>query len=580
MSILKSRNFSLLYLKEKRTLILIIAVCLVLASIIGFYTPKIVTKLFNSYDNEEYYFGMIKLLGFFAISEYVIRICYQVAMNKYVQHLLNKVRKECYQVWLLSYEAIEEGKSSKDRYPLGEVLARIMSDTESVKELITSGSFSIPIDFLFIISCLIGFVTLNTVSGVTIIIAEILASAFLVYLTKYMAKVYMETRSASGKVSKILANVSAGMPQMYYSPNERYASKKSYDSFEDFLKIQLKANVWDASYFSMAESLYPILLFLLVLIFPYSNIVEVGVFAAIIDLIQRSIGPIKNMTGKISNIQRARTGVIRIFEFQDDLRKYPASSLDQNSKEIEFKSIDVKVKHFKYDKSDFALTNIEFTGKRGELIGLVGMSGCGKSTLLRILSANILCPSATVIIHSSNEKKIELNYSNNDQLNDYRQYISIVSQDSHVFTESLRYNISFSSEKTEDFTKYFNEIKKQIPYLAHWGVEEDDIIKPKELSLGQKQVISALRSVYLNKPIVLFDEISSGLDAELELALRKLVLLIQKKALTIIVAHRIETIVESNKIIVLDDGAVIGMGSHSELLKTNRIYQEFITEIS
>ena len=77
-------------------------------------------------------------------------------------------------------------------------------------------------------------------------------------------------------------------------------------------------------------------------------------------------------------------------------------------------------------------------------------------------------------------------------------------------------------------------VKEQIPYLDRWGVEAEETLKPKELSLGQKQLICALRSCYLAKPIVLFDEISSGLDSDLEDALKKLVLLIQKNSLTII----------------------------------------------
>src|SRR5690606_32835688 len=99
-------------------------------------------------------------------------------------------------------------------------------------------------------------------------------------------------------------------------------------------------------------------------------------------------------------------------------------------------------------------------------------------------------------------------------------------------------------------------------------------------SLGQKQLLSALRSCFLKKPIVLFDEISSGLDSELEKALRKVVLMIQENSLTFIVAHRLETIIEADKIIVLENGRLIDSGIHSDLMQRSHVYQEFISELS
>jgi ATP-binding cassette subfamily B protein len=98
--------------------------------------------------------------------------------------------------------------------------------------------------------------------------------------------------------------------------------------------------------------------------------------------------------------------------------------------------------------------------------------------------------------------------------------------------------------------------------------------------LGQRQLLAGIRACYLKKNIVFFDEISSALDSELELALRNLVLLIQKISLTIIVAHRVETIMSADKIFVMDKGRVIGSGKHKELMDTSEVYQNFIGKLS
>src|SRR5690606_37156896 len=126
---------------------------------------------------------------------------------------------------------------------------------------------------------------------------------------------------------------------------------------------------------------------------------------------------------------------------------------------------------------------------------------------------------------------------------------------------------------------FWEDIKVKIPYIKRWELTAETVINPKELSLGQKQLLSALRSCYLNKPIVLFDEVSSGLDSDLEYALRQVVLLIQKQSLTIIVAHRIETIIDANQILVMQKGRLLETGNHAELMQKSAVYQEFISQL-
>jgi ATP-binding cassette subfamily B protein len=106
------------------------------------------------------------------------------------------------------------------------------------------------------------------------------------------------------------------------------------------------------------------------------------------------------------------------------------------------------------------------------------------------------------------------------------------------------------------------------------------VIKPNELSLGQRQLLAGVRACFLKKNVVFIDEISSALDSDLELALRKCILLIQEHSLTIIVAHRIETIIHANSILVMERGEILASGKHQELLKSSPVYQQFIQELS
>ena len=123
-------------------------------------------------------------------------------------------------------------------------------------------------------------------------------------------------------------------------------------------------------------------------------------------------------------------------------------------------------------------------------------------------------------------------------------------------------------------------ICENINYLKKWNLAAQDKINPQILSPGQKQLLSSIRACYLKKTIVLLDEISSALDSELELALREVIYLIQKQSLVMIVAHRIETVIKADKILVIDNGRLVGLGKHDFLMKSFPPYKKFIEELS
>lgn len=553
------------------------------SAVLGFLTPIYIAELYESYKAGGDTNLAIEALIWVFIGEYFTSVLYQLSVNKYIQKLIQKIRSGSYSAWMTSLETGGKGNYGDQKYPMGEVLSRVLTDTEAVIEMVSSGAFKIFIDFAFIISCLISFIKLNTISGVALISAEVVVCILLIIGSKKMGQIYMDVRKSIGIMSRVIANLAGGFRFTFFHPHNNYASKKGYASFEDFLKKQLIANIWDASYFSIADSIFPILLALLVIIFPYSNIVEMAVIATIVDLIQRSISPIKEVASKISSIQRARTGIIRIEEFNRDLETLPRSFFDGIKEKFELEKLTFKVEHFEYPNSDqkntFALKNIEFSAGPGELIGIVGQSGCGKSTILKMLATDIISEKSQIQFQAK-DKQLNICEKNIDDLLSYKGQVSIVSQDSHIFSSSLKFNITMSYDDQEGISAFWDMVEKAIPYIEKWGIALDDILHPKELSLGQKQLVCALRSCYLAKPVVLFDEISSGLDSDLEEALKKLVLMIQKKSLTFIVAHRIETITNANQIIVMDKGEIVANGAHEDLMVNSAPYQKFISELN
>jgi ABC-type multidrug transport system fused ATPase/permease subunit len=588
----KNKWYSLFFFEGSKFMLALVLVCLVISAILGVMTPKLIANLsFNYADNDLFHKSLIALLINF-ISVYVNRVVYQLAVNKYVRLLIQFARTQTYGRWLSSNE------HDSEKYPQGEILSRIMSDTEAIRDLITSGSFGIFIDLCFVASCLIGFITLNKFTGFFISGTELIATLGLIWGSQLMRDIFMRLRNSQAKVNRVTANVLGGFHQMYYTRHDNYASIKSNAAFEDFLEKQNQANNMDAAYYAVAESLYPILLALVIFVFPYSGLTEAALIFAIVDLIQRSISPIKEISGKIANIQRAITGIDRIQHFLNDmplklvLGTGQLLSDEHHSKLVKF---DVHVDKFTYpirtNKNEegavqvrdfFSLEDIHFEGRPGELIGIVGLSGSGKSTLLSILAGNLIATDANVDL-VMNSKGSDYHLSIKD-LDEYRREVSIVSQESHIFSESLIFNITLKRDLAEaevaHFVREWEKLEESIPYLRTMGLSIHEKITPSKLSLGQKQLLAGVRACYLKKSIVFFDEISSALDSELEHALRKCILLIQEFSLTIIVAHRVETIIGADRILVMEKGRVESSGKHSELIIKSLVYQEFIRELS
>ncbi len=592
MPISKTKWFEFFLFKGGEKLIGVVGVCLLISSLLGALTPLKITELAKSYDDTVAFQKSLKFLGFLFIGIYFNRALYQLFVNRYILLLMQNVRLACYQKWLHAYDMQTNKDGRSERYPQGEVVSRIMNDTESLRELMTSGTFGIFIDIFFVVSCLGSFIFLNKTLGFFLAFVEVVAMILLVWGSRYMREIFLEVRKSRGMMSRVIADLGGGFKQSYYTRHENYASQRGASVFDDFLIKILRSNIWDAGYYSLAESLYPVLLALVVLMAPHSGITQAAMIFGVVDLIQRSINPVKDVSAKIANIQRAYSGIWRIQEFLGDLEELPSSEGHQYQASDQFHTLEIDIKLFSYPKRNFKkegqafhsfeLRDIHFKARKGELLGIVGLSGCGKSTLLNIIAANIIPTEGGLLLIREEKDQQGIAFPGNSfkDIVKYREQVSLVSQESHLFSESLAFNISLTPKRVEGLKDFWDWVKQQIPYLEHWGVELEGQIDPRELSLGQRQLLAAIRSCFLRRPVVLFDEISSGLDCELEEALRKMVLIIQQNSLTVIVAHRLETVMGANNILVMHNGRVVDSGHHYSLLEESQVYRQFLKELS
>ena len=296
-----------------------------------------------------------------------------------------------------------------------------------------------------------------------------------------------------------------------------------------------------------------------------SSDITASEFIAFIIIFSQVLPPAKAITGAFNTIQRGVASADRVFEFIDKSKR------DEEDKGKE--SIGTLKNSIAFEKVSFAyenenvLNNISFKIKRGESIAIVGPSGGGKSTIIDLLSKFYTLKNGSI--------KIDGKDINKYKTDDIRKMIGIVTQESLLFHDTIRNNIYFGSEEYDNNNLIkAAEIANAYDFIEKLEDKYDTIIGERGLKLsgGQRQRICIARAIYKDPPILIFDEATSSLDSKSEKSVQTAVEKVMKDRTSIIIAHRLSTIKNVDKIIVIDKGKIVEMGSHDELLKKNNIY--------
>ena len=222
---------------------------------------------------------------------------------------------------------------------------------------------------------------------------------------------------------------------------------------------------------------------------------------------------------------------------------------------------------FKYpDADEYILKDISFSCKKGETVAFIGSTGSGKSTLVNLIPRFYDVTDGKILVDGIDVREYKSEVLNN--------IIGYVSQKAVIFDDSVEENIAYSNNVNKDKLKKAIEVSQAKDFVDKIGVSAHLSKAGTNISGGQKQRISIARAIYKNPEIYIFDDTFSALDYKTDLKLRKELKKYTKDATVLIVAQRIGTIMNADKIMVLDEGKCVGVGTHKELLKTCKVYQE------
>ena len=460
-----------------------------------------------------------------------------------------------------------------DQKHSGKFITNLTNDVNMITNLVSTAILNLFKDSLTLIGLLSVMFYQNWKLSLIAIIMIPLASIAARSLGKRIGKVTTEQMNKAGVLTTYLVEIFKNHKLMKIFQKENYEKKRANDFITGLKETSRKINIVFVRASPIMEFLTGIMIAFLIFVSAkliVKNELEVSNFFSFLAAMMLAYQPVRSLATLNITIQQGLSGARKIIPIIDDI---PEIQEIPNSNELKFTNGEISFENvkFSYSKNEKQILdniNLNFSGKK--MTALVGHSGSGKSTILNLIPRfyNI----------DGGEIKIDNQPTNSKTLLSLRKGISLVSQDTTLFDDTIKNNIAYanldaSPEEIELAAKYSyaSEFIELLPNKYETIIGENGV----RLSGGEKQRLSIARAILKKSPIILLDEATSSLDAETESKIQKAINFLTKGRTTIVIAHRLSTILNSDKIYVIDNGKVVGEGKHDELMISSTEYKNF-----
>ncbi|PCI95059.1 MAG: antibiotic ABC transporter ATP-binding protein [Flavobacteriales bacterium] len=457
-----------------------------------------------------------------------------------------------------------------DNTPIGKLITNTVTDIERIAEMFSSGILLIISDLLKIFAVIFCMIYINwDLTLITLIPIPFLIVATLIF-KEIIKKAYQEIAKQTGKLNTFVQEHITGMSIIQLFNREEV----EMEAFSEINKKHRTAHiktVWAYSiFFPVVEILSATSIALLVwyglgeVAENHATAGEIFSFTLFIHMLYR---PIRQLAERFNTLQLGMVSSERVFKVLDTVSSIKNNGTNSTSNlkgNIEFKNV-----WFAYNNEEWVLKNVSFKIKQGESLAIVGATGAGKSSIINLLGRYYEIDKGEIFIDNVNINEIELQ--------ELREYMSIVLQDVFLFSDSILNNITLYSESITE--KQVIEAAKEVgahefisklPGDYQYNVKERGTM----LSVGQRQLISFIRA-YVHQPqVLILDEATSSIDSGSEELIKHATSVLTKGRTAIIVAHRLSTIKNADKIIVIDKGEIVEEGSHTELVNKGGYYKK------
>ena len=447
------------------------------------------------------------------------------------------------------------------KLPIGNWVTRITNDVESLRTLYTDVILNLASSGLMIIGILGFMYAINVPLAIIMTILLPIMGGIIWVFQKFSRKAFRQVRrsvAASNASIKELLN--------YIVIVKSYGGERAIEErYNTVNKGFLEAGLFEVTTFSIFRPLVDGLFFVaLIVIFTTTNLIDsvadAGTVFAFIQYMDRFFQPLKEIADKYNSLQSALAGAERLVPLLEEEERQMANEVPDEFKYIE--TIEFEHVWFSYENNDvYALEDFTFTIKAGEFIGIVGPSGSGKSTLLSLLMGIYKPTRGAIYINGINIAQYDSSV--------LRHLMGYVFQQAYLFKGSIRDNLtlfdtSISNEDMVNAAKQVN-LHSMIEHLPE-GYDTPVGYLGSLLSDGQKQLLAFGRTLIKKTPILLLDEATANIDSHTEKQIQASIENIRGSKTIVSIAHRLSTVKDANKIVYMEYGKIIEIGSFDELI--------------
>ncbi len=450
-----------------------------------------------------------------------------------------------------------------DKSSIGILITRTVTDMERIADIFGQGLFMILSDILKMLIVAIVMITMNWELSLIVFISLPFILLATKVFQKYMKLAFDEVRNEVANLNSFVQERVTGINILQLFAREKIEFEKFKEINERHKKAWLKTVWYNSIFFPVAEIFSSLTLGLVVwyggMNTVLDNTASLGELTAFIMMIPMLFRPLYQIANKFNTLIMGMVAAERVFNILDtesSIQDYGLKTADNIKGKISYKNVD-----FSYNPEEKVIKNFNLEIQPGSTNAIVGATGSGKSTIIKLLNRFYDLDQGEIYIDDVNVNE----YS----ISSLRKNIGFVSQDVHLFSDTILNNITLKNNKipflrVKDAAKEIeiDDFISSLPEGYNYNVRERGI----SLSTGQRQLISFLRAYIKNPQILVLDEATSSIDTDSELLIQNAIDQITKNRTSIIIAHRLSTIMKADNIIVMDKGKIVESGTHQELV--------------
>lgn len=551
-----------------------VALAAILLSVVGVLRPYLLQLTIDEGivpQNMEMVTFYVLLMAGILLLEVLFQFCFIYFANLLGQDVVRDLRTDLFE-HMLQFKMKYFDKSA-----VGRLVTRAVSDIETIASIFSQGLFMIISDLLKMLVVL-GFMFYQS-WRLTLLVLVVLP--FILYATRIfqikMKSAFEIVRAEVANLNTFVQERITGMKIVQLFSREQTEYQKFQEINDKHRKGWIKTVWYNSIFFPIAEMSTSVTIGLIVWygglrVMSGSEAITLGVIVAFIQLTQMLFTPLRQIADKFNTLQMGMVAANRVFGILDTKATIPDNGtieVEHLKGEISFNNV-----RFGYVENEEVLKGVSFKAQPGETIAIVGATGAGKSTVINLLNRSYEITGGEILIDGINIEEMTLK--------SLRAQIAIVLQDVFLFADTIANNITLndpdiSEEAVMAAAKQIgvHEFILSLPGGYHYNVKERGVM----LSSGQRQLIAFLRAYVSNPSILVLDEATSSIDSYSEHLIQKATDKITKGRTSIVIAHRLATVKKADKILVMDAGKIVEVGTHEELLKKENGYYKNLYEV-